>query len=91
MIMIKMIDPIMMRKMVVMKVMKVMPIPSVVMCITLKYGEIGGSEAERAAGPLSRAGEAGAGLTQFQCQWKSILWGWWGECVGWGFGKYLGF
>ena len=34
MIMIKMIDPIMMRKMVV---MKVMPIPSVVMCMTLKY------------------------------------------------------
>ena len=34
MIIIKMIDPIMMRKMVV---MKVMPIPSVVMCMTLKY------------------------------------------------------
>ena len=34
MIMIKMIDPIMMRKMVA---MKVMPIPSVVMRMTLKY------------------------------------------------------
>ena len=88
MIMIKMIDPIMMRKMVV---MKVMPIPSVVMCMTLKYSGrwLRSRKSCRPAFESWRSRNRFDSISMPVEEYIVGLVG--GNVLGGGFGKYLGF
>ena len=88
MIMIKMIDPIMMRKMVV---MKVMPIPSVVMCMTLKYSGrwLRSRKSCRLAFESWRSRSRFDSISMPVEEYIVGLVG--GNVLGGGFGKYLGF
>ena len=88
MIMIKMIDPIMMRKMVV---MKVMPIPSVVMCMTLKYSGRW-LRSRRSCRPAFESWRSRSRFDSISMPVEEYIVGLvGGNVLGGGFGKYLGF
>ena len=88
MIMIKMIDPIMMRKMVV---MKVMPIPSVVMCMTLKYSGRW-LRSRKSCRPAFESWRSRSRFDSISMPVEEYIVGLvGGNVLGGGFGKYLGF
>ena len=88
MIMIKMFDPIMMRKMVV---MKVMPIPSVVMCMTLKYSGRW-LRSRRSCRPAFESWRSRSRFDSISMPVEEYIVGLvGGNVLGGGFGKYLGF